>query len=152
MFRVLASLAACAAFLAGPVNPCGAQEKGPKAPAVQSPDKRLTAIGSDKAIRVFDAQTQKELLTMMGHTGRVTALAFSPDGKLLASGSADRSIGLWEAATGKELRRFKVADGVTAVTFSPDGSRLMTREANQTVREWDVATGKQLKEFKEKGK
>ena len=77
---------ACAALIAGPAGPCGAQEKGEKAPTAQSPDNRLTATGTDKAITVLDAQTQRELLRLMGHTDRVTALAFTPSG--LRSGVA----------------------------------------------------------------
>jgi WD40 repeat protein len=153
MFRACGvCLAFCAALLAGPSGPCGAQEKESKAPTAQSPDNRLTATGTDKAITVFDGQAQRELLRLMGHTDRVTALAFSPDGKLLASGSADRSIGVWDVATGRLLLRLKVPAAVTGVAFSPDGRTLTTREADRTVRVWDIPTGKQLKQFKEKEK
>jgi WD40 repeat protein len=76
-----------------------------------------------------------------GHRGAVTAVAFSPDGKLLASGSADQTIKLWDTATGKEVFTLKGhRDRVTGVTFSPDGKRLLSASADKTAKIWDVTT------------
>jgi WD40 repeat protein len=60
--------------------------------------------------------------TLEGHTLAVTSVAFSPDGKLLASGSWDNTVKLWEVATGRELRTLKGhTDHATSVAFSPYG-------------------------------
>jgi WD40 repeat protein len=81
-----------------------------------SPDgKTLASASWDQTIKLWDVQTGKELATLKGHTGWVTSVAFSPDGKTLASaggerseessGSADRTIKLWDVQTGKEADR-----------------------------------------------
>jgi WD40 repeat protein len=82
---------------------------------------------------------------LRGHKGAVTAVAFSPDDRLIASGSADNSVKLWDAATGKELRSLEGHQAcVTGVAFSPDGQSMVTASADRTVRVWEVATGKMM--------
>jgi len=79
-----------------------------------------------------------------GHTGVVAAVAFSPDNKTIASGSADKTIVLWDAATGKVNATFREHGGaVTRVAFSPDGKLLASASADKTVRLWDLSTGKE---------
>ena len=75
----------------------------------------------------------------------VNSVAFSPDGQRLASGSGDKTVKIWDSATGKELFALKGhADPVTSVAFSPDGQRLASGSRDQTVKIWDSATGKEL--------
>ena len=63
-----------------------------------------------------------DLLTLKGHTDRVTSVAYSPDGKRLASGSGDKTVKVWDLQTGQELLTFKGhTGGVWTVAFSPDG-------------------------------
>src|SRR5262245_50755188 len=64
-------------------------------------------------------------LVLQGHQARVVALAFSPDGKMLASGSDDATIKLWDVTTGKERATLKGhVGGICSVAFSPDGGTL----------------------------
>ena len=91
-------------------------------------------------------QASRIELTLNGHTDQVWNAVFSPDGKLIASGSEDGTAKIWDAATGKELLTLKASTnrGVNGVDFSPDGKTLATADADSTARIWDVATGKEL--------
>jgi eukaryotic-like serine/threonine-protein kinase len=82
---------------------------------------------------------------LRGHSGPVTSVAFSPDDRLLASGSADQTIKLWSTTSGKEVLTLKGHTGrVNSVGFSPDGKRLISGSADKTARIWDTTTGQPL--------
>src|SRR5262249_53240542 len=81
--------------------------------------------------------------TLKGHKNAVSSVAFSPDGKTLASGSGDKTIKLWDVATGKEMASLKGHTGyVFSVAFSPDGKTLASASGDKTVKLWDVALSK----------
>jgi len=79
---------------------------------------------------------------LSGHTGSVYSVAFSPDGRLLASGSSDWTIRLWDVGTGQVVRTLsRHTDSVYSVAFSPDGRLLASGSWDRTIRLWDVGTG-----------
>jgi WD40 repeat protein/predicted Ser/Thr protein kinase len=107
-----------------------------------SPDSRLIAVASDRAVNIFDAASGKHVIDLAGHLDRVRALAFSPDGRTLASAAAD-GVFFWEVPSG---RRMGVLEGeagpVYSLAFSPDGRTLACSAHNRTIRLWQVPSGR----------
>ncbi len=110
-----------------------------------SPDgQRLASASVDQTVKVWDARTGEETLTLKGHAGAVLSVAFSPDGQSLASASADGTVKVWDARTGQETLTLKGHTSfVTCVAFSPDGQRLASASDDQTVKIWDARTGQE---------
>jgi WD40 repeat protein len=124
-----------------------------------SPDGKLLATGAgayqgsppkvgyrDGVVQVWDAETGRLVYDLQGHTACVWSVAFSPDGKRLATAAGKRLKGvrgdarIWDLKTGKELMRLEEHDGaVLGVGFSADGRWFGTTGADQKVRIWDVA-------------
>jgi WD40 repeat protein len=107
-----------------------------------SPDgKWLASGGWDNTIKLRDAATGAERLTIFAHEGFVLDLAFSPDSRSLASSSEDRSIRLWEVPSGRRLGVFHGhTDFVQAVAFTPDGRELASGGLEGTLKVWDRRT------------
>jgi WD40 repeat protein len=90
-------------------------------------------------------QASRIKLTLRGHNNRVASVAWSPDARRLATGSADQTAKVWDAASGQELLTLRGHDDVvTSVAWSPDGQRLATGSRDNTAKVWDAASGKEL--------
>ena len=84
----------------------------------------MVTASDDGTVKIWNASTGKELLTLTGHTGNVYGVAFSPDGKTIASASGDKTAKVWDTQTGKQYLTLHAPYGLTSVAFSPDGSQL----------------------------
>ena len=83
--------------------------------------------------------------TLKGHGRQVNSMAFSPNGRQLASGSYDNTIRIWDVATSRCLQTWRGHKGtVLSVAFSPNGQQLTSGSGDETIRIWDVATGRCL--------
>jgi hypothetical protein len=115
-----------------------------------SPDgQRLASAGADGAVKVWDARTGQEALSLKGGSG-ITHVAFSPDGQLLAGADVNMSVQVWDTRTGELSLTLKGhTSRVESVAFSPDGRRLASAAWDRTVKIWDAATGQEALTLKD---
>jgi WD40 repeat protein len=118
-------------------------------------ERLLAVFGPGQSIKLLDASSGRELRTLGGrdgHGGKVLRAVFSPDGSRLATASEDRTVKLWDVATGEVVRTLRGhGDTVFAVAFSPDGSTLASASGDETVRLWDARTGELRRTFRGHG-
>eukprot|EP01061_Rhynchopus_euleeides_P004109 TRINITY_DN13434_c0_g1_i7.p1 TRINITY_DN13434_c0_g1~~TRINITY_DN13434_c0_g1_i7.p1 ORF type:complete len:124 (+),score=25.96 TRINITY_DN13434_c0_g1_i7:23-373(+) len=82
---------------------------------------------------------------LLGHTDYVRSVTVTPDGSKIISASDDKSVRVWETATGKELQKLGGhTSAVYSVTVTPDGSKIISGSGDDSVRVWDASTGKEL--------
>jgi WD40 repeat protein len=116
-----------------------------------SPDARLlVSAGLDEhkrgmkcALRVIEAQTGRELCQLVGHQATISAVAFSPDNRFIASGSWDHTVRLWELATRKELVWMATSGSIRSIAFSPAGETLAATGFDNSVLLYETLTGKE---------
>lgn len=110
-----------------------------------APEKGRVEKRNEYAITLRNIQDGRPVGTLHGHPGRVAALAFSPDGRLLASGSEQHRIFLWDVTTGRRLHALAGhTSRIRSLAFSPDGRWLASGGGDGTTRLWEVRTGRLL--------
>lgn len=110
-----------------------------------SPDGKELAVASNKGIWIYDARTGAEVALLSGHQEDVLAIAYAPNGKMLASAGRDETVRLWNPKTGENLATLTGHGGlVTSVAFSPDGKQLFSGSGDGTVRLWSIQTRQQI--------
>ena len=90
-----------------------------------------------ESLWIWDLQTQEVRAEITGHDATITCVAYSPDGKLIASGSDDRTLRLWNEE-GEELSVIELDSQIKGLAFSPDGKHLFTANGNTTCAQFEV--------------
>ncbi|GAB4434168.1 MAG: serine/threonine protein kinase [Chloroflexi bacterium OHK40] len=112
-----------------------------------APDGQRIAVGLGGQIQLRNAESLEPGAALDGHSTDISALAFSPDGRLLASGAQDDTIiRIWDVADAAEVRQLEGHTGwIRSLAFSPDGRLLASGSTDQTVIIWDAASGERLR-------
>jgi WD40 repeat protein len=144
-----------------PQKPPSRSEKGYPMEVAFSADGKRIAVATSIGIWLYDAKTYLPVILLKGHTGRVRTVDFSPDGKLLASGSSqllmpdafDRSVRLWNVEKGQQIAALEEKADVECIRFSPNGNLLAWGDVliGKTIKLWDVQHKKELAGIERRG-
>lgn len=118
------------------------------------PSGAVLAVGRYRELELYDSTRRSLLARLAGHSNQVRALAFSPDGKLIAAGGGSPAqygeIVIWSVADRKELRTIRGhRDNVFAIAFSPDGAAIATCSYDRLIKLWNASTGEEIKTLKD---
>jgi len=99
----------------------------------------VLSVSPDEEVQVWDAHTGQLIRSLSGHVGGLRCVAFSPDGRRIASAGLDQTIKIWDAKTGDEILTLRGhTDAIQCLAFSPDGFQLASASQDVTVRIWDA--------------
>ncbi|NVO04095.1 MAG: caspase family protein [Bacteroidetes bacterium] len=113
--------------------------------AFSADSKFLASGGADKLVKLYDANSFKEIFTFTGHTDEIYGIAFSDDGNIIASASNDYTVKLWDVKTGKLLKTLSGhKKEVEAVGFIKGSKFLFSGSQDNTTKIWDVSSGAEL--------
>ena len=105
-----------------------------------SPDGRDLGVAAQESVTILDIQTEQPVLRLDGLDSDIRSLAYSPDGRWLATGSDHRTVTLWDAGTGRKIdSRDEAIARVGRVRFAPDGRKLAATAGDETILFWDLA-------------
>ncbi|ACB54547.1 WD-repeat protein [Crocosphaera subtropica ATCC 51142] len=112
--------------------------------AIHLGNRPFIASGSHK-IKLWNFLTGESLLTLFGHKQLVSCLAISPDGKILISGSIDKTLRIWDLKTGNLLKTLTGHKNfITTLILSEDGETIVSGSTDKTIKLWDLKSGKLL--------
>jgi WD40 repeat protein/serine/threonine protein kinase len=119
---------------------------GHKDPMAFSRDGQLLACYSGRSLELWDWRHDKRVTDLSGHGRPIEAMAFSPDGKTVVTGSGDMTLRLWDPKTGQERAVFSSIHGdeLSCVLFSPDGNMLASGSWDGTIRLWHAMAPRQM--------
>lgn len=129
-----------------PVRTFNGHERAVVAVAFSPNEEELVAsAGYDGNIRLWNARTGDETLTLEGHSAWIHKLVFGPHGKRLASAGSDNTVMIWDVADGERLQTLDGhTETVLSVAFNSQGTQIASGGIDDTVRIWDAATGREV--------
>ena len=133
-----------AAMMSGGMRQPQKKQKGSKQPDPQDmmKDLKVESVGQ---VKLWDVATGREIGAIKGHGRGVSKVAFSRDGKLLASGGTDNTIKIWDVATRTEVRTLTGhTSSIESIDFTPDGRLLASASEDGSTFLWDTKTGEHL--------
>ena len=119
--------------------------KEPVRQVAATSDGRLLITNSDRAVRIWDTKTSAQTQELLGHQGKILAVAATPNGDRIATGSDNGVATIWNTGSGVQLQKLAGhTDAVLDVAITPDGARIVTASGDSTAWVWNAGTGERL--------